>query len=228
MAVLGGLTFHYVDARSLFYEYRDVFQQEIYRFTADTPAPFVIDAGGYIGVSTLYFKQLYPEATVVTFEPVPEICACLEKNIACNAVSGVSVVHAGLGSSARTEQLFPDGADGGSVCVQSGAPPIDIRLETLSTRIDRRVDLLKMNIEGMESEVFPEIEPKLSLVNEIIFEYHAFSSLPQSLGSILQLLDRNGFRYVVSELAHTPVTVPVDFAADYRYFNIVYARRTAA
>ena len=102
--------------------------------------------------------------------------------------------------------------------------PIEVDIVQLSDFIDREVDLLKMNIEGMEGDVFDNIANKLGQIKEIIFEYHCFEHLPQNLGNILQLLDKNNFQYVVRSLPIENTPLPFEFPKNYKYFNLVYAK----
>lgn len=215
----------YTDPLSFYYEYKDIFEGRIYHFTSDNPAPFIIDAGGCIGMSVLYFKKIYPDANIIVFEPDPHIFSVLNRNVKVNSLSNVEMVHAGL-SKKRGKLLFAsDGADGGSAFQIASKKTIEVTTVCLSDYIDREVDLLKMNIEGMEGEVFEEIEGKLDLVKEIIFEYHCFHDLPQDLGKILNILDRKGFRYLVTDLTSVKIPVPFLMPDKYRYFNLVYAKR---
>ena len=85
-----------------------------------------------------------------------------------------------------------------------------------------------MNIEGMEGEIFEEIEQRLPLIKEIIFEYHAFHHLTQHLGKILTILDRKGFRYLVADVPCAPTPIPFRMNMNYKHFNLVYARNTSA
>src|SRR5690606_6701996 len=73
--------------------YREIFLDEIYRFSAACEAPFIVDCGANIGMSVLYFKTLYPESRIVAFEPNPSAFALLEKNVAVNQLDGVSLFN---------------------------------------------------------------------------------------------------------------------------------------
>src|SRR4051795_12222515 len=68
---LEGFTIHHVDLMSVFMEYKDIFGEGIYHFEADRPDPRVIDGGGFIGMSVLYVKSVYPGARITCFEPDP-------------------------------------------------------------------------------------------------------------------------------------------------------------
>lgn len=221
---LDGLSIEYGDGLSLYFEYLDIFQKRIYHFNACGPAPVIIDAGGCIGMSTLYFKRAYPEAHVTVFEPDPGVFALLERNMKRNGIKGVTLVNSGLGKAEGTIDFYADGSDGGSALLASEtSKAMPVRVERLSSYLAGPVDLVKMNIEGMECEVFEEIEGKLHLVREVVFEYHAFDDLPQTLHRILEILDRNGFRYVVADACASRVPVPFELPAGYRNFALVYA-----
>src|SRR5215471_7593686 len=69
-----------IDASSFIWMYREIFDLEIYRFNAKTKRPYIIDCGANIGLSVLYFKQLYPESQIVAFEPDEAVFAVLSRN----------------------------------------------------------------------------------------------------------------------------------------------------
>ena len=62
-------------------------------------------------------------------------------------------------------------------------------------------------------------------IKEIIFEYHCFYNLSQNLGNILNILDRNHFRYVVTDTTNAKIRVPFNLPSNYRFFNLVYAKK---
>lgn len=223
----GKYVVEYTDPRSFYGEHKDIFEDRIYHFEAQTPAPVILDAGSCIGMSVLYFKSIYPHARITAFEPDPGMFAVLRRNLERNGASDVRLVNAGLGKEEGTASFVPDGADGGSMVAggAAAAERVTIQVTKLSSYIDGPVDFLKMNIEGMEGDVFAEIEPKLRHVRELAFEYHCFHDLPQNLGRILELLDRQGFRYAVTDATNAKIPVPIVLPPAYRYFNLVYARR---
>lgn len=215
-------TITYIDALSFYNEYIDIFKKRIYHFATTNTSPQIIDAGGYIGLATLYFKTIYPDAKITIFEPDTKIFPVLQENIA--HLNNVTAIEKGLGREEKTISFYPDKADGGSIFGTKNDTPTQIQVTKLSQYITQPIDLLKMNIEGAEGEVFSEIAEKLPLINEIIFEYHAFAELPQSLGNILQLLDKNNFRYLVTDATSAKIPIPFNLPNDYKCFNLVYAK----
>jgi hypothetical protein len=59
------------------------------------------------------------------------------------------------------------------------------------------VDLLKIDVEGSETDVLLECAGKLQQVDRIFVEYHSFSERPQSLDRLLGILRESGFRYQI-------------------------------
>ena len=55
------------DGKSFYIQCKDEFIHQIYHFESGRKDPFIIDGGSNIGVSILYFKQLYPAARIVGF-----------------------------------------------------------------------------------------------------------------------------------------------------------------
>ena len=217
------LIINFIDPLSLYHEVKDIFESKIYHFESVNNKPNIIDAGGYIGISTLYFKKMYPTARITVFEPDPSIFKVLQENINKNGIKDVNAINSGLGKEEGLLDFSPDGADGGS-CYDKTDSKFKVKIERLSNFIESEIDLLKMNIEGAEGDVFEEIEPKIYLVREIIFEYHCFSNLNQNIGKILNILDRNNFKYFVTDKVGGGIPVPFNMGKEYKHFNLVYAK----
>jgi FkbM family methyltransferase len=230
MAV-GDFVIEYVDLLSLYYELKDIWSARLYHFDASTSTPRIIDGGGYIGASVLYFKSQYPGARITTFEPDKALAEVLRRNVERNNLADVEIVTAGLAASSGTASFAPDGADGGHIVAASetnGGGEFDIETVPLSDYLDEPVDFLKLNVEGMELPVLEEARAKLHNVREIVIEYHGWPGSEQRLGPLLQLLDETGFRYIVNHFDYETnpgVKPPFKLAADTRWFAIVYARR---
>jgi hypothetical protein len=105
-----------------------------------------------------------------------------------------------------------------------------VKVERLSKWIDQPVDFLKLNIEGEELPVLQELEHsnKLSQVRELVMEYHGWPIGEQRLGPILELLDKNGFRYLVHDFdSETGFATKPPFSWDdgKTWYCLVYAKR---
>jgi FkbM family methyltransferase len=222
---LEGYRIEYIDLISVFMEYKDIFGHEIYGFDAVTPDPRIIDGGGYVGMSVLYFKSLYPSARITCFEPDPDVFAVLERNVQRNDLSNVELVRAGLAAETGDAYFVPDGADGGRLTDEGDRV---VKTVPLSHYLDEPVDFLKLNIEGFELDVLREAESKLGNVRELVVEYHGWAAAPQRLGPLLELLDRAGFHYLINHFDYETngsVRPPFSVRRDTQWFALLYGCR---
>src|SRR5262249_17757715 len=77
---------------------------------------------------------------------------------------------------------------------------VKVAAHRLSSFIEKPVDLLKVDIEGAETIVLPELAKsgKLSLVKKMHLEYHHhISGSLDQLSSVLKLLEEFGFGYQI-------------------------------
>ena len=201
-----GLDLRYTDLQSLYIECKDIFGHRIYHFNCQTQRPRIIDGGGCLGISCLYFKSIYPKARITCFEPDERMSSLLRKNLRLNGASDVEVVTAGLAARAGRQAFDPDGSDGGRLTVNTtttntdppySPPRPSVRTIPLSEYLDEPVDLLKLNIEGQEWPVLSEAagSGKLKNVRRMVIEYHGWPDRKQCLGKILELLNDRGFHY---------------------------------
>ena len=72
----------YVDALVLKYQYREIFIGRGYDFACSHDSPLILDCGGNIGLSVVWFKQRYPKSRVMVFEADPSIAEVLKSNMA--------------------------------------------------------------------------------------------------------------------------------------------------
>jgi len=216
------------DGPNFYMQYKDEFVRRIYHFDAQRPDPRIIDGGGNMGMSVLYFKRVYPGARITCFEPDPAIFGLLQENLARNGMTDVRLINAGLSGAAGDVDFAPDGSAGGQIT--TARKSIRVRMERLSDYLDEPIDFLKLNIEGEELPVLQETAArgKLRNVRELVLEYHGWAQGEQRLGDILNLLDRNGYRYLVHDFdaetcgASKP---PFRLNPETTWFCLVYGRR---
>ncbi|MEO6536134.1 MAG: FkbM family methyltransferase [Candidatus Paceibacterota bacterium] len=191
------------DKSSFLFMYDEIMGREIYKFTTDVPAPRILDCGANIGLATVYLKQKYPNAHVTCFEPDDATFAALEKNIVTAGLSGVELVHAGLGDKEETRTFFSEGADGGRVATSDDTKNetniTEVKLIPLSPYLNEPIDFLKIDIEGSEAEVLEECKDKLGNVKRIFVEYHSLHNAPQTLPRILEIMKNAGFRLYIED-----------------------------
>ena len=196
-----------VDAASFLYMHQEVFEQQIYRFHSARQRPYIIDAGANIGLSVLYFKNLYPNSGIVAFEPDEEVFSFLQRNIERSGYKDVELICRAVWSSETNLSFMNEGADGGRIAQANDPRDKIVQTARLRNYIDRPVDLLKIDIEGAETEVLMDCADLLGNIDNIFVEYHSFAVIPQTLHDITGILARAGFRLHI----HPPHTSPQPF-----------------
>jgi FkbM family methyltransferase len=202
-----GFRVSYRHARSIYTTFKEVFIGEDYYFEDLPTQPFIMDCGANIGMATLFFRRLRPHAQIVAIEPSPSSLDLLTRNLRENEIEGVRVVEAALSDRDGTAtflEKYPSGvsnrlSNDGQVSVQT------LRLSAL---LDHPVDLLKVDVEGMEVLVLEELEHsgKFDLVARVVVEYGLHTTpAPDALSSLLALFERNSFRYAIDARSGRPI-----------------------
>lgn len=193
-----GFPFVAIDKSSFLYMHEEIIEKEIYKFISNRKTPRILDCGANIGVSLVYFKKLYPSARITAFEPDPDIFAILKKNMEAGNFGDIELINKGLADEEGTVNFFSEGSDGGRIATtQDNNNIVPIKTVQLSQYLDEKIDFLKIDIEGTETEVLIECQEKLHNVDNLFVEYHSFKEKPQMLGDMLNILTANGFRYYI-------------------------------
>src|SRR5262249_28777728 len=189
--------FRIADTLSFYSSYREIFQQEIYRFHAASHSPIIVDCGANYGVSVVYFKQLFPDAKIIAVEADPEVFAILEWNISAHGLNDVTLINKVVAVESDPIPFHREGADAGRIHFMAGAKDV-LTLPTipLDQLLTQPVDFLKIDIEGAETDVLAASR-RLDFVSQLMVEYHSFADSRQSLSTLLTTLTTAGFRYYV-------------------------------
>ena len=220
-----GLNIFLNDPRSFYFEFIHIFKNEIYGFHSAKKDPVIIDGGGFIGASCLYFKKKYPKSHIIVFEPDSNALFILRKNIEVNKIDNVTVVEMGLYDKDTEISFLPDNTDGGKI--DTGGMH-KIKVTKLSNYISSEIDFIKLNIEGAELNVFEDLDQndKFKFIRELCIEYHSFKHQKQNLDKILGILTKNNFRYYISNFENSPKG---NFKSDEntQFYLLVYAKNIA-
>ena len=190
------------DLLSFIWQFKEFFVDESYKFVASTKTPIIYDCGANIGISCLYFKMLYPASTIKAFEADPNISKVLEENLQRNNChDGVVVFNKAVWIDDNGIEFSCEGADGGSIYGNDNKIKLDTaRLKSFLEQ-DNNIDLLKIDIEGAENKVLTDCKDSLSHVKHLFVEYHSWNGSNQTLSEVLQVFERNGFRYYIKDAA---------------------------
>lgn len=192
---LFGRQLRIVDSASFLASHQEIFVNQIYRFACNCTAPTIIDAGANLGLASIYFKRLFPNAKITAIEADSVIVEVLRSNLHIFGHDDVAVVHGAAWDSNQNLNFSLDHADAGRVSDAGNGEVRGLRLRDL---IDgQHVDLLKMDIEGAETRVLLDCEGAMAGVQRMFVEYHSFAGEPQNLAQLLSVLERGGFHYYI-------------------------------
>jgi FkbM family methyltransferase len=154
------------------------------------PGDTVIDAGAYVGIHTIKLSKLVgPTGKVYAFEANPETFKVLEQNIKLNKLNNVRIFNKGLSDQAgflslKSHYLFNKGGDAWEDSGNEGTPTITIDSLNLA------VDFMKIDVEGMESQVFEGMADTLTMYKPII----VFESFDSNHSKNCDILSRFGYK----------------------------------
>jgi FkbM family methyltransferase len=175
----------HVAVQTLFYQefgfllgMRDSIPQEHF---SPTKIQYILDAGGNCGLSALYFASIFPDATIVTVEANPKNFQTLQKNT--ETFKNIISINKGIWDKTTFLRVghFDASRHGREWDFQvvetadekNSIPAVSIN--DLLRELDLpRFDLIKMDIEGSEKEVFeaPDLNLWLSDVKVFLAELH--------------------------------------------------------
>lgn len=190
-----GQAWHYQDPLSLYWSWKEIFGEELYRFPAPGKAPRIIDGGANLGLASLYFLRRYPGARVTALEPDPGIFALLEKNLAPWCSDGrLRLLPKALAATSGKRTFQSRGADAGRLAPIDIPGGLTVDCLALDELLSEPVDFLKLDLEGAETEVL-EASRNLARVNYLFVEHHSFAGTPRTLDRLLRGLQGQGFTY---------------------------------
>ena len=181
--------------------FREVFLFEDYQVNLTQPPKVIIDGGANIGLSAIYFSNRYPDAKIIAVEPDSENFQVLKKNVTgypnivpLNSALWYKSTWLKIRNSSDDEWAFQvieceQGNEGSFLAVS-----ID---ELMQQYEIEKIDLLKLDIEGSEKEIFEKgYEHWLNKTNMIVIELHDWIKKGVSR-SVFRTISNFNFRTVV-------------------------------
>jgi FkbM family methyltransferase len=162
---------------------RQVLALEEYAPVAELPnVRLIVDCGANIGVSSYYFLHRYPGARLIAVEPDAQNCALCRQNLQPFGDRAI-VVQAALWPERRTLRITDASRRRGSwsLRVEPAAAGVaqDQTVEGLTmpdilarAGIESDIDLIKIDIEGAEAEVFRTPPSWLQSTHHLVIELH--------------------------------------------------------
>jgi FkbM family methyltransferase len=185
--------FDYVDAEQLRVQFEEIFIGRQYAFSSDRPDPIIIDCGGNVGLSAVWFKLNYPKCRLTVYEPDPDLAKISEANLKRAGFEDVLIRLEAVWVANTTVAFYKAGNDSGKIVSESSTacPAIN-----LSEHLPNRVDLLKLDIEGAEFPVLDKLcdTQVIQRVEKLICEFHLLRDKTDDLLAILTRLRRSGMQ----------------------------------
>lgn len=164
-----------------------------YPYFKDYSPKIIIDVGANIGISSIYFKNCYPDCRIFAIEPESSNCIIFRQNMM--PYNEVNLLCGALHSDSKVKlDILDDKAEKYSFKMiqasESRIPTFSIN-EIVAKYDIKKIDILKIDIEGSEKDVFEKNLEWLSITDNIFIELHDHYREGCSQALIKALYDHN-------------------------------------
>jgi len=156
--------------------YEEIFIQGNYDLSSLPFEPdVVVDCGAFQGYFTLLARAHFETSTLVVFEPEPTNYAAMCSNFKRNAINVEA--HPKAVSNRSGKMFFSGGGLGGRLCYDTDEPSSRqvqvISLADVISELSPSRLLLKLDVEGEEDRILPDLVPILPPTCAVFFESHS-------------------------------------------------------
>lgn len=153
------------------YMFEEVFLDGEYELDTNIDPKLILDVGANAGFASVYFANRFPNARILAVEPDPSNLETLRRNVA--PYRNVEVLEGAVWYESTTLALDDQG-DKSGIQVRPGnggirAMTID---EILAHAGETSIDILKLDIEGAEKELFEHNPALVEKVGILLIELH--------------------------------------------------------
>ena len=125
-----------------------------------------------------------------------------KENIKKNNINNIEIINKAIWIDNDGIEFNSEGADGGSIY---GNLNKKIRVKSVRLRdllkIKDGIDMLKMDLEGVEVDILNDCKDMLKNIKNIFVEYHSWNDQRQRLNELLEVLSKNNFRYFIKSIS---------------------------
>lgn len=170
---------------------RGVWVHQDYFHPSLTSCRTILDVGANIGVAAVWFHAIAPDARIACVEPDPRNQPLLRRNLADNGVN--ATVFECAASPMAGEMRLGFGLDTGWSSLEGAGlhhhvEHVPVRTRRIPHILDElgwtRVDLIKLDVEGLERDLFADAADWLPRTGRIVFELHENTSAAE-IGRLL-------------------------------------------
>ncbi len=150
---------------------REVWMEDGYRLPFEATVRVVVDLGANIGLTSMWLSRHHPVHTCVAVEPSAANAALVRENLAGTCTT---VIEAAVGPRDGTVFFAESHESNLGRVAENGRPVPAVSMTSILDRLrpGTDIDVLKVDIEGAELELFSEHTEWLSSVKNIIIEIH--------------------------------------------------------
>lgn len=192
----------YPDAYWFLHSIDEIFISKVYEADTKKLNPFIIDCGSNIGLSIIFFKRKFLNAEIVAFEPDPQLYEMSVSNIKNSGLGeNITVINKAVWIKNTIMPFNAEGTLGGTLIDvrQDASNSINVCCIDILSLLTRKIDFLKIDVEGSELLLLEHCWSKLYLVENMFVEFHGNINKPQQLDRFLQLISQAGFKYYIKE-----------------------------
>lgn len=212
------------DANSLLV-LQEIFEHKVYDLFYPKTNPTIVDIGSHIGLSILFFKNKFPEAKIYGFEPNPRTFRYLSENIKRNnntsdiQLHNKAVVEKSAKNKLYVKSLFSSRS---SLFANVGTRKLQtVTVDTINfselLKKFKKIDILKIDAEGMEHKFLPELLKHHSKIASMFIEVHRFDDLDVNYYEFLYHLSKKFEIYTTS-------SIPLNYVEAIRKHHRAYRR----
>ena len=154
--------------------FEQIFVDNQYNIEINFEPKAIIDLGANVGFASVYFANKFPDAKILAIEPDDSNYQAAIKNL--NAYKNVSLIKGAVWNKSENINLIDSGHGEAAYMVKPGEGENMIRAYTIPEIFKilnvGEVDILKIDIEGSEKEIFEDGDAWINKAKIIIVETH--------------------------------------------------------
>ncbi|MBC9813781.1 FkbM family methyltransferase [Crocinitomicaceae bacterium CZZ-1] len=159
------------------YVFRDIFLLHEFQLPVEVKPKLIVDLGAYIGLSALYYAETYPDAKIICVEPEDSNFELLRSNT--ERLRQVELINAGVWSKNAGLRIKNKEVEKWAFSLEEvpEGEEYDVFAVTIDSILAKsgcdRIDILKIDVEGAEKQLFSEgFEKWIDKVDVIVVELH--------------------------------------------------------
>ncbi len=174
-------------------QFEEIVVNRQYAFKTSSANPTIIDCGGNVGMSAIWFLQSYPQCRLTVYEADAELAGILKANLANAGYPDAHVLNRAVWTADGEIAFSSTGVDTGKIDPLGSGK---VKAVDLAASLPNEVDLLKIDIEGAEFDVLDRLlsSGTINTIRNLAVEFHPTrKTFPQMLEIFLKL-EHAGYR----------------------------------